>query len=159
MSTDRRLLMFGGITLAIIGMAYGVHYAVFVEHQTLGEMGGSLVGAFANAAERNWPASEHSLVRYGNVKYKYVRQVDVHSHWIGLAMLLIVLGTVFDELRFSERARLSLACALLVGSIIFPLGVMLQTFDMQRTGSALAIAGSGFVIVALAATAAGFARQ
>jgi hypothetical protein len=35
---------------------------------------------------------------------------------------------------------------------------MLQTVNLQTMGSALAIAGSGLVIGALVATAAGFAR-
>ena len=45
------------------------------------------------------------LDRLRETKYDYVRQVDLHSHWIGLAMLMIVLGVVFDEVAFGERAR------------------------------------------------------
>jgi hypothetical protein len=73
-------------------------------------------------------------------------------------MLMIVLGVVFEELRFAERRRVLLAWSLLAGSAIFPAGVMLQTVNLQTMGSALAIAGSGLVIGALVATAAGFAR-
>ena len=158
MSRERKILIFGGIALALLGMSYGLYYAVFVEHQTLDQMGGSLAGAFVSAAEQNGPQAGTSLASYADAKYRYVRQVDVHSHWIGLAMLMIVFGVVFDELRFSERTRVLLAWALFLGSAIFPLGVMLQTVDLQIIGSALAIAGSGLVILALGATAAGFAR-
>ena len=42
MSSARKLLVFGGLTLAAVGMLYGLHYAVFVEHQTLDTMGGAL---------------------------------------------------------------------------------------------------------------------
>jgi hypothetical protein len=158
MSRDRKVLIFGGIALALIGMAYGLYYAVSVEHQTLDQMGGSLAGAFVSAAERKGPESKTLLASYGEAKYRYVRQVDVHSHWIGLGMLMIVLGVVFDVLRFAERRRVLLAWSLLAGSAIFPAGVMLQTVNLQTMGSALAIAGSGLVIGALVATAAGFAR-
>jgi len=157
-SRERKILIFGGIVLALLGMSYGLYYAAFVEHQMLDQMGGSLAGAFVSAAEQNGPQSQDSLVNYGRVKYRYVRQVDVHSHWIGLAMLMIVLGVVFGELRFAERTRVLLAWSLLIGSAIFPLGVMLQTVNLQIIGSGLAIAGSGLVILALGATAAGFAR-
>ena len=158
MSRDRKILIFGGIALALLGMSYGLYYAVFVEHQTLDQIGGSLAGAFVSAAEQNWPQAESSIAGYAEAKYRYVRQVDVHSHWGGLAMLMIVLGVVFDELKFGERTRALLAWSMLIGSIIFPLGVMLQTVNLQVFGSALAIAGSGLVILALGATAAGFAR-
>jgi hypothetical protein len=158
MSGARKLLIFGGIALAAVGMLYGLHYAVFVEHQTLDRMGGSLASAFTNAAERDWDDSQLALVTYRETKYDYVRQVDLHSHWIGLAMLMIVLGVVFDDVAFGERTRFGIALALLVGSIVFPLGVILQTVRMAPLGSALAIVGSGLVIAALGATAVGFMR-
>ena len=160
MSRARKLLVFGGLALAAFGMLYGLHYAVFVEHQTLDRMGGSLATAFTHAAERRIPEARNAVDVYGATKYDYVRQVDVHSHWIGLAMLMIVLGAVFDSIAFSERMRLLIALTLLVGSAVFPLGVILQT---ARHGSMLpstfAVLGSALVIVALAAVAVGFARQ
>jgi low temperature requirement protein LtrA len=158
MSQARKLLVFGGIFLAALGMLYGLHYAVFVEHQTLARMGGSLAGAFTHAAERRWDDSQLALIAYRETKYDYVRQVDVHSHWIGLAMLMIVLGVVFDEVTFGERVRFAIALAMLAGSVVFPLGVILQTVRMVPLGSALAIAGSALVIVALGATVVGFMR-
>jgi hypothetical protein len=47
---------------------------------------------------------------------------------------------------------------MLAGSVVFPLGVILQTVRMVPLGSALAIAGSALVIGALGATAVGFMR-
>jgi hypothetical protein len=158
MSSARKVLIAGGTVLALLGMLYGLHYAVFVEHQTLDRMGGSLASAFVSAAERQLPESRSALDAYAAAKYDYVRQVDLHGHWIGLAMLMIVLGVVFDELAFDERARLAIALAMLVGSIMFPLGVILQTLRMGPLGSALAIAGSALVIAALGATAVGLMR-
>jgi hypothetical protein len=157
-SKARKVLIVGGAGLAVFGMLYGLHYAVFVEHQTLDRMGGSLVNAFAHAAEHRWDDSQLALIAYRETKYDYVRQVDVHSHWIGLAMLMIVLGVVFDEVAFGERSRFAIALAMIVGSTTFPLGVILQTARMVPLGSALAIAGSVLVTVALGATAVGFMR-
>jgi hypothetical protein len=97
---------------------------------------------------------------YSALKYGYVRQVDVHSHWIGLAMLMIVLGVVFDRVIFGERTRLWIAAALLGGSVMFPLGVILQTASHGgMLASALAVAGSALVIVGLGAAALGVMRQ
>jgi hypothetical protein len=160
MSGARKLLVFGGVALAACGMLYGLHYALFVEHQTLDHMGGSLATAFVNAADRQILESRHALDSYGATKYDYVRQVDVHSHWIGLAMLMVVLSVVFDNVAFGANARLWIALALLIGSVVFPLGVILQTANHGgMIASVLAIAGSVLVIVALGAVAVGFARQ
>jgi hypothetical protein len=160
MTPSRRLLVFGGIALATLGMLYGLHYALFVEHQMLGRMGGSLMQAFVSAAERQMPPAHDAIGGYAAIKYDYVRQVDVHSHWTGLAMLMIVLGVAFDGVAFSERVRTWIAAGMLVGSVSFPLGVILQTVNHGSSlASALAIVGAGLVTLALAATAWGFLRQ
>jgi hypothetical protein len=157
MSSSRRVLLLGGLVLAVLGMLYGLHYAVFVEHQTLDRMGGSLAHAFVSAAQRDMASAHGSVDAYAATKYDYVRQVDVHSHWIGLAMLLIVLGIAFDGIALTERLRTGLAWTLVGGSFAFPLGVILQTVSHGGAyASALAIFGSAAVTVALAAVAWGF---
>jgi hypothetical protein len=154
-----RLLIFGGLALAAFGMLYGLHYAVLVEHQTLDRLGGSLTQAFQHAADRHPAQSQAALDAYRETKYDYVRQVDAHSHWIGLAMLMIVLGVLFERVHFSESMRQAIALSLLVESAVFPLSVILQTYHHDATIlKALAVASSGLVILAMAATAWGFAR-
>lgn len=159
MSSSRKVLIFGGIALAAFGMFYGVYYALFVEHQTLDGMGSSLAASFMHAAERKLPESQTALNAYVATKYDYVRQVDCHSHWIGLALLMIVLGIAFDHVAFGEPLRKLLAWSLLIGSILFPLAVILQTTDHGSLFRGLAVIGSALVIVSLAGVAAGFARQ
>jgi hypothetical protein len=155
MSGPRRILIIGGIALAVWGMTYGLWYAAFAEHQALDNIGASLAGGFAAAADRNPAVMESSLEEYREAKYVYDRQVDVHGHWIGLAMLLIVIGIGFDRVNFSERFKLFLALVLLAGAVVFPLGVLLQTVSHGPLPRAIAIAGSGFVIAGLLGCAAG----
>ena len=157
MSGGRRLLILGGIALALWGMGYGLWYAVFAEHQALNAIGASLAATFDAEAERNLAAAETAFRHYGEAKYIYDRQVDVHGHWIGLAMLLIVLGIGFDRVAFAERRKLALAWALLAGAVIFPFGVLLETFDHGPEPRAIAILGSALVIVALGGVTLGLA--
>jgi hypothetical protein len=158
MNAAQKVLIFGGLILAAFGMLYGLHYAVFVEHQTLERMGGSLAAAFVHAAEGDAPEAESALEIYASTKYDYVRQVDVHSHWIGLAMLLILMGAIFDHLAFSPPVRFWIAIALLAGAFVFPLGVVLQTLSHGVFfASALAALGSALVTIALTAVAWGLA--
>ena len=160
MNAPRKVLIFGGLTLAAFGMLYGLHYALFVEHQTLDRMGGSLASAFIQAAEGNLPQAKAAVDSYASTKYDYVRQVDVHSHWIGLAMLLIVMGVIFDHVGFNLRAKLWIAIALLTGSVVFPLGVALQTLAHGAFfAMALSVCGSALVTIALAGTVWGLARS
>jgi hypothetical protein len=159
MSGVRRLLVFGGIALALWGMSHGLWYAVFAEHQALDGIGASLAASFSAAAQRDPGAAAVALGQYREAKYVYDRQVDVHGHWIGLAMLLIVLGIGFDRVEFSSRLKVLLALSLLLGAAIFPMGVWLQTISHGPLPRAVAIAGSGMIIASLVASAWGFARS
>ena len=154
----RQILLLGGICLAILGMSYGLWYAAFAEHQALDGIGHSLSSGFQAAAERNSATAESSLLQYRQAKYVYDRQVDVHGHWIGLAMLLIVLGIAFDRLAFSDGMKYLLAIGLFLGAFTFPLGVLLQTYNHGAVPRAVAIAGSALVIASLGGITLGFAR-
>ena len=159
LSASRKLLIAGGLALIIFAMTYGLWYALFAEHQHLEGMGAALATGFAKAASGNLDEAHQSMAQYARIKYDYVRHVDVHSHWGGLAMILIVLGAMFDRVGFSERWRFYLALALLVGSVIFPMGVILQTISRSVLPSVLAVAGSALVISGLVFVAIGFSRK
>ena len=158
MSGARRLLILGGIALALLGMSYGLWYAVFNEHQELEGIGKSLATGFGAAAERNSPAAAAALEQYKEEKYGYDRHVDVHSHWIGLAMLLCVLGIGFERIAYSGRVKYLFALAMFLGAFLFPLGVLLQTYSHGPGPRAVTIAGSVLVIASLAGMMLGFAR-
>lgn len=158
MSRSQRLLIYGGIALAIWGMSYGLWYAVFAEHQVLDSIGSSLASTFTAAASRHSADVQASLNQYREAKYVYDRQVDVHGHWIGLAMVLIVLGIGFARVNFSEPVKFMLALSLFLGAVIFPLGVLLQTFSHGDLPRATAIFGSALVLASLSGITLGFAR-
>jgi hypothetical protein len=157
-NAPRKLLVFGGVALASWGMFYGLAYALFIEHQTLDGIGSSLATGFIEAAGRHMAESQAAVADAAARSYVYVRQVDAHGHWIGLALLLIILGMGFDRVGFSENARTWLAAALFLGSILFPLGVLLETWNRGAGPQAVAVIGSALVILGLCGTAWGFAR-
>ena len=157
MTAARRVLLIGGIALAVVGMCHGTWYAAFAEHQALDRIGVSLASAFTRAAEQDPAQVKASLANYREAKYVYERQVDAHGHWIGLAMVLIVLGIAFDRIGFSEKWKLVLAIALLAGAALFPFSVLIQTLDHGPLPRALSVTSSGLMIAAMAAAAWGLA--
>ena len=159
MSVSRKILIVGSLALAIFGMGYGLYYAVFTEHQTLDGLGAALATGFARAAERHMPESQAALDDAARRSFEYVRQVDAHGHWVGLAILLLILGIGFERVAFGERFRIYLALALLIGAVLFPLGVLMETWSRGPGPQAIAIIGSGFVIAGLSGTAWGFWRS
>lgn len=159
MTASRRILLLGGLALAAWGMAYGLWYAVFAEHQALDAIGSALTSGFSAAAQRDSAGIVSALAHYRDSKYVYDRCVDVHSHWLGLAILLIVIGIAFDRVAYAEKSKTFLAVALLLGAVLFPFGVLLQTLSHGSFPRAVAVAGSALLVLSLAAAAFGFARQ
>ena len=159
MKRSQHLLAVAGLALAVWAMSYGFYYAVWIEHQTLDHIGGSLAGAFQHAALRETAASHASLDDYARAKYVYTREVDAHSHWIGLAMILMVLAALWDRLSFGEGVRGMLALGLIAGAYGFPLGVLTQNYVGSGVGQGIAVAASGLMIVAFGLVAVGFARE
>jgi hypothetical protein len=151
-----RTLITAGLALAIVGMIYGLYYAVFIEHQTLDAIGGSLASAFVHAAEGNAAASRVSLSSYAAANYAYIRQVDFHGHVIGLGMLLLVLGLALRRCRLHEFLQRPVAAVFIAGSVIFPLSVLLETASLSPLPRILAVLGSALVVVSLAALAFSF---
>jgi hypothetical protein len=158
MTAPRKLLIIGGLALASWGMGYGIYYAVFVEHQTLDGLGSALATGFMRAAQRRMPESQAALADAASRSFVYVRQVDAHGHWIGLGLLLVILGIAFDRVALQDRVRFHYALALFLGSVLFPLGVLLETWNRGSGPQAIAVVGSGLVIIGLCGTAWGFAR-
>lgn len=159
MSRSRKTLLVGGLLLVIWGMSYGLYYALFDEHQTLESITVSLARSFSLAAGKQMEPAGAALDSYAAAKFEYVREVDVHSHWSGLALLLVLFGLLFDQVAFPERVRRFLAGALVSGSFLFPAAVLLQTVNQGRVPKALAAVAAALLIVTLAAVAAGFARS
>ncbi len=158
MNKAQKLLITGGLSLALLGMCYGLYYALFDEHQTLQGMGISMVTGFAKAAENNLAEARTAIETFGDIQFDYVREVHAHSHWISLGMLLIVLGMAFNQIAFNERHRFFIALILVSGATIFPLGVLLQTICPGLFSSILTISGTIAIITSFCFVTWGFVK-
>src|SRR5262249_1838811 len=122
------------------------------------QIGFHLAKSFVYAASQRPADASGSLYLYDASQYEYVRYVDVHSHWIGLGMLLLLFGIVFDRIGGDERNRMFIAWLLVLGSFGFPGGVLVQTFSSAVVGKIIAGIGSALVTLGLIGAAFGFLR-
>ncbi|RME34634.1 MAG: hypothetical protein D6786_04325 [Gammaproteobacteria bacterium] len=155
MKRGQQLLIAGGLALTLLGMSFGLWYALYDEHQTLGAMGASLASAMGLAAEGDEAAALKAVEAFGNYRFEYVRDVHAHSHWGSLGLLLILLGFAGAESRYRESALAALALLLLYGAFAFPLGVMLQPLQAGVMARVLSISGALCLVTGLFAWAWG----
>lgn len=158
MMRSQKILIYSGLALLVFAMTYGLWYAVFVEHQRLEQVGNSLAASFSAAAAGDMTTSVAQLSAYEDAKYLYVREVDAHSHWAGLAILLVMFGAAFQRVSFTERVRASVAVAFAGCSFVFPLSVLLENFDRGVLPRVLAAVTAAILIASLTMMAAAFAR-
>ena len=90
MTGSCKLLIFGGMALAAFGMLYGLQYALFVEHQTLDHMGGSLAQSFSAAASRNLAQSQ--IANFSSAESQ-IRDADIASEAANLTKAQVLTQT------------------------------------------------------------------
>ena len=158
-NTSTKILLIGGFALCLLAMSYGLYYALFDEHQTLSAMGYNLANSFAQAATGDLTAARESIAVFATVSAEYRREIHAHTHWGTLSLLLILMGLFFNRVGFSECKRIAIASVLSVGAVIFPLGVLLQSYPVGIIAKLLSISGTLALIVGFAAVLIGLLRQ
>lgn len=159
MNSPRKILISTGLALIAMTMFYGVGYAVFDEHQTLVGMGVAMATGFVEAAAGNMTAAFESFDAYGALGQEYRNEVHSHGHWGMLALILIVLGLVFNRVAFTEQQRKVLAWILALSATLFPLGVLLQIGPAASLGNILSLMGSAGMVLGFLATAYGLMKR
>jgi len=81
--------------------------------------------------------------------------IAVAAFWFAIQLSWSVVGKQW----YSVLWRVLVALGLFAGAVTFPLGVLLQTFSHAAFPRAVTIAGSAFVIAALAGILAGVCRR
>jgi len=155
MTRSQKTLLYAGLALTILGMAYGFWYAVADEHPTLERMGVSLANAFAEVAKGDMGQAHEFLNAYGETRFEYIRDVHTHSHLAALSTFLLVMGLFFRQLAYSERVRHYLAYLLVFGAVTLPLGSFLEMFLPGPMPTIVAALGAVALIAGLAIAAIG----
>ncbi len=80
MTGSQKILLSGGLALAILGMAYGLWYAA--RTSTLpGAHGRLLASAFAEVAKGEMDPAREFLKTYGDTRFEYIREVHTMATW------------------------------------------------------------------------------
>ncbi len=150
LTLPQKWLIVGGLLLALLGLVYGLVYTYFVDHQTLPRLREHYRGAFVAAAEGDAARVETELEEGQAMNYRYVRAIDVHTHWLKMASVAILLGLILPLVQWNRKTRQVLALLFLAGGVIFPLGVFAQVVTDSVVPQAVAALGAALAIVSVA---------
>ena len=160
----RRLLVFGGIALIVVGMVFGDIFAVFILHQNGGEQGAALVAAAQAVADKNPTGVNDAFSRLGALLESRGTKVDAHAHMIGAGYLALLLALLQPYIALSRKAKKMLATLFIMGGVLLPIGIFLihyvgvaySPFSVIGWASIVADSSGALLIIALCGELWGF---
>ncbi len=146
MTSANKTYIAGGLLLVLIGLIFGVYYAIFDEHQTLVAMGMAFAQSFFEAAAGNEAGVSENIESFRASAFEYIREVSFHAHIIELGTLALIIPLFAHRIGWDDSRKLLIARLFIVGSLVFTLGVLSQTLAFSSVTQAMAVIGSGLVI-------------
>ncbi len=146
MTSANKTYIVGGLLLVLIGLIFGVYYAIFDEHQTLVAMGMAFAQSFFEAAGGNETGVSENIETFRANAFEYTREVSFHAHIIELGTLALIIPLFAHRIGWNDSRKLLIARLFIIGSLVFTLGVLSQTLAFSGVTQAMAVIGSGLVI-------------
>jgi hypothetical protein len=156
-SSTGRLLLAGGVLLVLVGFLHGAYYAAadLYRHEA---MDSSILSEMAaGAAGSNAAAIDRSLNAYGMLQGDKAVNIAAHAHAIEFGLLAMMMAFFQPYVALREAWRRRWAVALLLGSVLLPVCVLLE-LRYGLVAGALADLGGLLVIIALMAMWIGILR-
>jgi hypothetical protein len=153
---ERRALMAGGIGLVLMGFLYGAWYAGFdlYRHEAR-EVG--ILKTMLDRATVEQGGTAVAVADYGSLAAEKAVKIATHSHLIEFGLLAMLLSFVQPYVQLSDVWKRRWVIALLVGSIVLPLFVLLE-LNLGLLAGGIADVGGLLVIVALMGMLVGVLR-
>ena len=118
-----RILIFGGILIAIVGMLFGEYFAIFHLHQSGMTIEAEMLNSVKAVAAGDSEPIGGSMERIGKMLENMGTKKDTHAHWIQLAYLCLILGLVQPYIAIGPTWKRRWAIVLVASSFILPIGV------------------------------------
>ena len=156
-STEGRMLFAGGIALVLIGFFHGVYYAATDLYKHEAQDYSLLAAMSAGAAAGGRVVVDTALTGYGQLQGAKAVNIAAHAHCIEFGLLAVMLAFFQPYVKLRASWKRLWAGALLVGSLLLPVCVLLEMkFGLVAGG--LADAAGLLIIFALLAMWIGMLR-
>jgi hypothetical protein len=156
-STEGRMLFAGGIALVLLGFFHGAYYAATDLYRHEAQDYSFLAAMSAGAAAGARVVVDTALTGYGQLQGAKAVNIAAHAHCIEFGLLAVMLAFFQPYVKLRASWKRLWAGALLVGSLLLPVCVLLEMkFGLFAGG--LADAAGLLIIFALLAMWIGIMR-
>jgi hypothetical protein len=153
---EGRTLMAGGVVLVLVGFLYGAWYAGFdlYRHEAR-EVG--ILKMILDRATVGQGGTVVAVADYGSLAAEKAVKIAAHSHLIEFGLLAMLLSFVQPYVQLSDPWKRRWVIALLTGSIVLPVFVLLE-LNLGLLAGGIADIGGLLVIVGLIGMLVGVLR-
>jgi hypothetical protein len=149
-STEGRMLFAGGIALVLLGFFHGAYYAATDLYRHEAQDYSLLARMSAGAAEGAGTVVDEALAGYGQLQGTKAVNIAAHAHSIEFGLLAITLAFFQPYVSLRASWKRLWAEVLLVGSLLLPLGVLLEMRFGLVAGGLADVAGLLIIFALLA---------
>src|SRR6202790_335095 len=125
-SIEGRLLLAGGIALVLLGFLHGAYYAAMDLYKHEAQDFSLLAQMNAGAAADDRSAVVAALSGYGQLQGAKAVNIAAHAHSVEFGLLAMMLAFFQPYVKLRESWKRRGAAALLFGSLLLPLCVLLE---------------------------------
>jgi hypothetical protein len=156
-STAGRILFAGGLALVLLGFLHGAYYAAADLYKNEARDFSLLAKTSTAAAAKDVTSVDSALAGYGQLGGEKAVNIAAHAHAIEFGLLAMLLAFFQPYVSLRDSWRRYWAWALLAGSLVLPVFVLLE-LKLGLIAGGLADIGGLLVIVALLAMWIGIVR-
>lgn len=142
LATVGLLLILAGFVFALLFTWAAGHEARLVAHDAYQPVFERI--ARAGGSDGEWRALEKEISR-NSIAHR--RAADVHGHSVNMGVLLILIA-LLAPLASRNDGRLLLAAA--VAAVVYPVGLLLQFFELRLAGEVVSAIGAAGAVAAIA---------
>jgi len=153
-----RVLLTGGTLLVLLGFLHGAYYAAVDLYQHEARDTALLRTMMESAAGNNLPAATQAVDAYGGLQGEKAVKIAAHAHIIEFGLLAILLAFVQRFVFLSERWKRRWVSALLLGSVVLPVFVLLE-LRWGLVAAGIADVGGLLVVMSLSGMLVGVLRH
>ena len=150
MNRVSQICVFAGLTLGVLGLAFGLVFNYAVDHEARLVEYDAYRTTFEAIMEEGGTQWEERAADTTAHAMTHRRAAGVHTHAINMGVVLLLSGLLVPLLARGDPRRSRLAVWGLIGAAwIYPLGLLVQFAGLTRAGQTLAGVGAALAIAAL----------
>lgn len=138
---SQKILLISGLSLLLLGMIYGgIYGAFFLEniHETEAEQMGKSI---YYASEGDFSSAEKYHEKSVETASLAEMLKSAHAHLNSFSVIMLVIACNLPNIKMKEKWKIAAAIVFVIGTLLFPAGIILQPLVNKGLGKIISIIG------------------